>query len=161
MYSDFNVWITLVIIAVVMGVVQGACAYLVLLERKIAAWTQDRIGPNRVGPFGLLQPIADGLKFVFKEQIIPGKVDKIFYLVAPVISMTAALMAFAVVPFGRTSAPPTLLDRRPVAEADLAGVIPISRTARPGPRRRPNGRRCWRPTANLPMRRTRRPSRTG
>jgi len=107
MYSDFNIWITLVIIAVVMGAVQGACAYLVLLERKIAAWTQDRIGPNRVGPLGLLQPIADGLKFVFKEQIIPGKVDKVFYLVAPVISMTAALMAFVVVPFGRTSAPPT------------------------------------------------------
>ena len=91
MYSDFNVWITLIIIAVVMGVVQGTCAYLVLLERKIAAWTQDRIGPNRVGPAGLLQPIADGLKFLFKEQIIPGKVDKIFYLVAPAIAMTAAL----------------------------------------------------------------------
>ena len=107
MYADFNLWITLVIIAVVMGAVQGACAYLVLLERKIAAWTQDRIGPNRVGPFGLLQPIADGLKFVFKEQFIPAKVDKVFYLVAPVISMTAALLAFAVVPFGRTSTPPS------------------------------------------------------
>ena len=113
MYADFNFWailITLVIIAVVMGAVQGACAYLVLLERKIAAWTQDRIGPNRVGPWGLLQPIADGLKFVFKEQIIPGKVDKVFYLVAPVISMTATLLAFAVVPFGRTSAPPAYHD---------------------------------------------------
>ncbi len=114
MYADFNVLITLVVIAVVMGVVQGACAYLVLLERKIAAWTQDRIGPNRVGPAGLLQPIADGLKFVFKEQIIPGKVDKIFYLVAPVISMTAALMAFSVVPFGRTSAPPSYVTQRTI-----------------------------------------------
>ena len=77
-----------------------------LLERKIAAWTQDRLGPNRVGPWGLLQPIADGLKFVFKEQLVPAKVDKLFYFVAPAVAMAAALMAFAVVPFGRTSAPP-------------------------------------------------------
>ncbi|HVS40120.1 MAG TPA: NADH-quinone oxidoreductase subunit NuoH [Gemmataceae bacterium] len=107
MYADFNFWVTLVIIVVVMGVVQGACAYLVLLERKIAAWTQDRIGPNRAGPLGLLQPIADGLKFVFKEQLVPAKVDKLFYFTAPAVAMTAALMAFAVVPFGRTWAPPS------------------------------------------------------
>ncbi len=107
MYADFNIWVTLILIVVVMGVIQGACAYLVLLERKIAAWTQDRLGPNRVGPWGLFQPIADGLKFVFKEQFIPARVDKWFYLLAPAVSMTAALMAFAVVPFGRTSAPPT------------------------------------------------------
>ncbi len=114
MYADFNIWITLLIIVVVMGVIQGTCAYLVLLERKIAAWTQDRIGPNRVGPWGLLQPIADGLKFVFKEQIIPARVDKLFYLVAPAVAMTAALMAFAVVPFGRTSAPPDYLTQRTI-----------------------------------------------
>jgi NADH-quinone oxidoreductase subunit H len=107
MYADFNFWITLLIIVIVMGVIQGACAYLVLLERKIAAWTQDRLGPNRVGPWGLFQPIADGLKFVFKEQLVPSRVDKLFYFVAPAVSMTAALMAFAVVPFGRTSAPPS------------------------------------------------------
>src|SRR5438270_12525724 len=87
MYADFNFWVTLLIIVVVMGVIQGACAYLVLLERKIAAWTQDRLGPNRVGPFGLLQPIADGLKFVFKEQLVPSRVDKLFYFVAPAVSM--------------------------------------------------------------------------
>ena len=107
MYADFNFWITLLIIVVVMGVIQGTCAYLVLLERKIAAWTQDRIGPNRAGPLGLLQPIADGLKFVFKEQLVPAKVDKLFYLLAPAVAMTAATLAFAVVPFGRTSAPPS------------------------------------------------------
>src|SRR5947209_10065163 len=109
MYLDFSFWLTLLFIAIVVGVLQGTCGYLTLLERKIAAWTQDRIGPNRVGPMGLLQPIADGLKFVFKEQIIPAKVDKLFYLVAPAVSMTAALMAFAVVPFGRTSTPPNYL----------------------------------------------------
>ncbi|MBY0231332.1 MAG: NADH-quinone oxidoreductase subunit NuoH, partial [Gemmataceae bacterium] len=86
-------------------------------ERKIAAWAQDRIGPNRVGrefglPFGLLQPIADGLKFLLKEQVIPGHVDRLFYLLAPCIAVSAALMALAVVPFGATTPAPTLLDRR-------------------------------------------------
>jgi NADH-quinone oxidoreductase subunit H len=113
MYKDFNIWVTIVVIAVVLGVIMGACAYLVLLERKIAAWTQDRLGPNRVGPWGLFQPIADGLKFVFKEQFTPARVDKLFYFLAPAVSMAAALMAFAVVPFGRTSAPP---DYRPWPE---------------------------------------------
>ncbi|HBI44713.1 MAG TPA: NADH-quinone oxidoreductase subunit NuoH [Planctomycetales bacterium] len=107
MYADFNIWITLILIALVMAVLPLFCAYLVLLERKIAAWTQDRLGPTRVGPGGLLQPIADGVKFIFKEQIIPGKVDKLFYLVAPAVSLMAALMAFAVVPFGRTATPPS------------------------------------------------------
>jgi NADH-quinone oxidoreductase subunit H len=105
MYADFNIWVTIVVIAVVMAILPLFCAYLVLLERKIAAWAQDRVGPTRVGPGGLLQPIADGLKFIFKEQIIPGKVDKLFYLLAPAVSLMAALMAFAVVPFGRTSTP--------------------------------------------------------
>src|SRR5438270_13930113 len=117
MYFDFtptHFWITLLFIAVAMGALQGTCAYLILAERKIAAWTQDRLGPNRVGPWGLLQPIADGLKFVFKEQFIPARVDKLFYLVAPAVAVTMALMAFAVVPFGRPSAPPNLLDRRHV-----------------------------------------------
>ena len=110
MYADFNIWITLVVIAAVMAILPLFCAYLVLLERKIAAWAQDRMGPTRVGPAGLLQPIADGLKFIFKEQIIPGKVDKLFYLVAPFVSLTAALMIFAVVPFGRTSTSPSYHD---------------------------------------------------
>ena len=66
-----------------MGAVQGTCAYLILPERKISAWAQDRIGPNRVGPFGLLQPIADGIKFVLKEESSPAHVDKLFYLLGP------------------------------------------------------------------------------
>ena len=59
--QTFNLWITLLTIAVVLGAILGTCAYLILAERKIAAWVQDRKGPNRVGPGGLLQPIADGL----------------------------------------------------------------------------------------------------
>lgn len=106
MVYEFHFWVTIILIAVVLAAINGICAYLTLLERKIAAWVQDRIGPNRVGPLGLLQPIADGLKFLMKEQIIPTNVDKLFYLIAPGISLATALLAFAVVPFGPTDAPP-------------------------------------------------------
>lgn len=103
---DFNLLITIITIAVVMGALQGTCAYLILLERKIAAWVQNRKGPNRVGPWGLFQPLADGLKFVLKEEVIPKHVDKLFYLIAPAIAVFMALFAFAVVPFGPTDAAP-------------------------------------------------------
>src|SRR5437868_5059927 len=108
---QFHFWVTLVLIVVVMGAIQGTCAYLILAERKISAWAQDRIGPNRVGPFGLLQPIADGAKFLLKEEVIPGHVDKAFYLIAPAVAITTAMLAFAVVPFGPTSTPPVLVNR--------------------------------------------------
>src|SRR4030088_1114284 len=116
-FTEWHFWVTLILIAAVMAVIQGTCAYLTFLERKISAWIQDRIGPNRAGrelgvPFGLLQPIADGLKFLFKEQVIPGNVDKAFYLLGPMAAVASALLAFAVVPFGRTTSPPVLLDRR-------------------------------------------------
>lgn len=107
MYYSFDLLTTVIFIVVVIGVVLGLCAYLILAERKIAAFTQDRLGPNRVGPWGLLQPIADGVKFLLKEDIIPGHVDKLFYVIAPAIAMTAALFAIVVVPFGPTTAPPT------------------------------------------------------
>jgi NADH-quinone oxidoreductase subunit H len=103
---DSTLWVTIVTIIVVMGAMLATCAYLIYVERKIAAWVQDRIGPNRVGPFGLLQPLADGLKFLFKEDIIPERVDKLLYMLAPAIAVTTALLAFAVVPFGPTTVPP-------------------------------------------------------
>jgi NADH-quinone oxidoreductase subunit H len=112
MELGFGFWVTLILIAAVMGALQGTCAYLILAERKISAWAQDRIGPNRVGPWGLLQPIADGAKFLLKEEIIPANVDKLFYIVGPAIAVSTALLAFAVVPFGPTTSPPTLLDYR-------------------------------------------------
>jgi NADH-quinone oxidoreductase subunit H len=95
--------VTLITIAVVLGGIMGLCAYLIYVERKIAAYMQDRIGPNRVGPRGLLQPIADGLKFLFKEEIIPTHADRVLYLAAPAIAMSTALFAFVVVPFGPTT----------------------------------------------------------
>ncbi len=112
MELGFSFWITLILIAILLGVLQGTCAYLILAERKISAWAQDRLGPNRVGPWGLLQPIADGIKFLLKEEIIPSHVDKLFYMLGPAIAVSTALLAFAVVPFGPTTPPPVLEDRR-------------------------------------------------
>jgi NADH-quinone oxidoreductase subunit H len=106
MYYEFNLWWTLILIIVMMGVLQGTCAYLSLLERKVAAYMQDRLGPNRVGPYGLLQPIVDGIKFVLKEDIIPRHVDRLFYMLAPCIALSTAYLAFAVVAFGPTTPAP-------------------------------------------------------
>ncbi len=97
---------TIVTIIVIMGVILSVCAGLIFAERKVSAWVQDRIGPNRVGPWGLLQSLADGLKFILKEDIIPVHVDKLLYLAAPAIAMTTALLAFCVVPFGPTTVLP-------------------------------------------------------
>ena len=69
-------------------------------ERRVSGWIQDRLGPNRVGPQGLLQPIADGIKFLFKEDLIPNHVDKPLYVMAPAMLLIPALVTIAVVPFG-------------------------------------------------------------
>lgn len=88
-------------IAGVIGVMLGIVAYTVLAERWVCAWMQDRIGPNRVGPFGILQPLADGLKFIFKEDVLPRHVrHKVYFTIAPVITMVPALITVAVVPWG-------------------------------------------------------------
>lgn len=79
---------------------QGAVAYLVLIERKVAGYFQDRVGPNRVGPWGIFQPIADGVKFILKEEIVPAGADKALFLIAPVSILATATFAFATVPFG-------------------------------------------------------------
>lgn len=93
-------------IVALMGGVLGVVGYLTLAERKISAWIQDRVGPNRVGPGGLLQPLADGGKFFLKEEVVPSHVDKVFYLLAPAVAVITAFLAIAVVPFGSTVAPP-------------------------------------------------------
>ena len=92
-------------IVVVASVLLGAVAYLIYVERKVAAYAQDRIGPNRAGgefgiPFGLLQPLADGAKMLLKEGVVPTYVNKPLYILAPLIAIVAALVAFAVIPFG-------------------------------------------------------------
>jgi NADH-quinone oxidoreductase subunit H len=77
-------------------------AYLTLIERRVLAKIQGRLGPNRAGPFGFLQPLADGMKMAFKEQIIPAQAKKFVYLIAPIVSVVVAISAFAVVPIGNS-----------------------------------------------------------
>src|SRR5262245_12978146 len=103
---DFNLLYTLLTIVVVFGVLQGTAGFLVYVERKVCAYMQDRIGPNRVGPYGLLQVLADGLKFILKEEFIPKNADKVLFILAPSIALTTAMLAFAVVPFGATEPAP-------------------------------------------------------
>ena len=88
-------------IALVFFVVLTVVAYLTFAERRLSAFIQDRYGPNRVGPSGLLQPLADGIKFVFKEDIIPPKANKTMYVMAPAFALVTALAALAVIPIGK------------------------------------------------------------
>jgi NADH-quinone oxidoreductase subunit H len=78
----------------------GGFAYLTLFERRVLARMQVRIGPNRAGPWGLLQPVADGVKLIFKEELIPDKADKLVFVMAPIITVVPALIVLAVLPFG-------------------------------------------------------------
>ncbi|MGI8640181.1 MAG: NADH-quinone oxidoreductase subunit NuoH [Pyrinomonadaceae bacterium] len=93
---------------VAFGVVMMIVAYTVLAERKVLGWIQGRIGPNRVGPWGMMQPFADLLKFIFKEDIVPDKSTKFVYYLAPIVAVTCALIPMVVYPFG------------PVITADLS-----------------------------------------
>jgi len=90
---------SLAFIVAIVAPLMLAVAYLTLWERKLIGWMQVRIGPNRVGPRGLLQPIADGLKLLFKEVIFPANASKPLYVLAPIIAITTALAAWAVIPF--------------------------------------------------------------
>lgn len=96
-----EVGISLVKIAILLAVVLTLVAYLSLAERRVSAFIQDRLGPNRVGPFGLLQPLADGVKFIFKEDIIPKQADKLFFIAAPAFALITAIIALAAVPIGK------------------------------------------------------------
>ncbi len=91
--------LALIKILIIFGVLSGIVAYLVYMERKVLAFMQARLGPMRVGPWGLLQPVADGLKLLLKEDIIPAGADEWLFLLAPAISVFAAFTVFAVIPF--------------------------------------------------------------
>jgi NADH-quinone oxidoreductase subunit H len=92
------IW-TLIKIFIIVIPLLGAVAYLTLAERKVLGYMQSRIGPNRVGVLGLGQPIADGLKLLFKEIIVPNSANKYLFIIAPVLSIAPALTAWAVIPF--------------------------------------------------------------
>lgn len=94
------VLLSIVKVAIVTVVLLMCVAYTVLLERKVVGRIQNRFGPSRVGPFGLLQPLADGLKLFLKEDIMPTSVYRPLYILAPVIALACALLSIAVVPFG-------------------------------------------------------------
>jgi len=94
--------IPLLKIAIVLNATLVAVTYMVLLERKVIAWAQSRLGPMRVGPYGILQPVADAVKLMIKEDITPVRADKWVFTAAPIISMVPALIVYAVIPFGPT-----------------------------------------------------------
>src|SRR5262252_2442202 len=94
--------IPLLKIAIVLNATLVAVTYMVLLERKVIAWAQSRLGPMRVGPYGVLQPVADAIKLMIKEDITPVRADKWVFTAAPIISMVPALIVYAVIPFGPT-----------------------------------------------------------
>jgi NADH-quinone oxidoreductase subunit H len=87
-------------VLVFIGVLQGVFSGMTYLERRLLAFMQYRLGPNRTGPFGLLQPVADGIKLFFKEEFIPYGAERFFFLAAPALSITTAFLSIAVVPYG-------------------------------------------------------------
>lgn len=96
------IWEWVIKAVVILLVMTAGFAYVTLFERRVIAKFQVRIGPNRAGPFGILQPVADGVKLIFKEELIPAKADKIIFILAPVLTVIPALIITAVVPWGGT-----------------------------------------------------------
>src|SRR3954467_12646743 len=96
--GDAFYWTSAVKVLVAFVVVLVVVALLTLLERKVSAWMQDRLGPNRVGPGGIAQPAADGLKNILKEETNPGQAHGVFFTLAPMMSIIPALVTFAIIP---------------------------------------------------------------
>src|SRR5690606_35635574 len=96
---SFLIYKAILVIAV-FGIMLLAAMYSTYLERKVAAFIQDRVGPNRAGPFGILQPLADGIKIFMKEEIIPEFANKTLFIIGPCIAMLTAIMAGVVIPWG-------------------------------------------------------------
>ena len=120
-------------------------AYITYGERKVMAAMQMRRGPNVVGPFGLLQPIADGVKLLFKETIIPSAANRALFLIAPIITFTVALAAWAVIPFGQKAVLANinvgLLYLLAISSMGVYGVIVTVQSAGDSQMKRPRSRR--------------------
>jgi len=102
MVADQPLWLTFIVAFIFMNVLLIGMAYMTYFERKVLASMQDRMGPTRTGPKGLLQPIADGIKLLGKEDLIPGSADKIIFYFAPLVIFVTAIVRVAVIPFGGT-----------------------------------------------------------
>src|SRR5436853_4410062 len=92
-------------IAMLLGVFLTLFALMSVLERKILGRMQNRYGPNRVGPFGLFQPIADGIKMLIKEDVVPARADKIVHFLAPILIAAIAILSLGIIPYGRNMTP--------------------------------------------------------
>src|ERR1022692_231228 len=100
--------LSLIKIAVVAAVLLTVLAYLQWVERKVIAHAQVRMGPSRVGPHGLLQPLADVIKLIAKEGVMPPHVNKVFYLAAPFLAVFMALISISIIPFGTSAVIPAI-----------------------------------------------------
>src|SRR5205085_6651347 len=103
-------WVTilassLINISSLLGVFLTIFAAISVLERKILGRIQNRYGPNRVGPFGLFQPVADGIKMLIKEDVVPARADKVVHFFAPILVAATAILALGVIPYGRNMTP--------------------------------------------------------
>src|ERR1700689_5976462 len=125
---QFFLW-SLLKVAVVTVVLLMGVAYTVLLERKLVGRIQNRWGPSRVGPFGLLQPLVDGLKNFLKEDLIPTAVYRPIYLLAPIISLGCALIAIAVIPFGAPNMGPHGFDLFEISNINVGLLIILGITS--------------------------------
>ena len=125
---EFFLW-SLLMVAVVTVVMLMAVAYTVLLERKLVGRIQNRWGPSRVGPFGLLQPLVDGAKSFLKEDIIPTSVYRPLYLLAPILALACALISIAVVPFGEPRIGPHGLDLFEISDVNIGLLVILGVTS--------------------------------
>ena len=100
--ADQPLWLTFIVGFLVMNILLGGMAYMTYFERKVLAAMQDRMGPTRTGPKGLLQPLADGVKLLSKEDLIPAAADKVVFFFAPLVVFVTAIVGVAVIPFGPT-----------------------------------------------------------
>jgi NADH-quinone oxidoreductase subunit H len=127
-FLQFFLWSLFKVIVVTVVLLMGV-AYTVLLERKLVGRIQNRWGPSRVGPFGLLQPLVDGAKNFLKEDLIPAAAYKPLYLLAPLISLACALISIAVIPFGEPSAGPNHLDLFEISNVNIGLLVILGITS--------------------------------
>ncbi len=125
---QFFLW-SLIKVAVVTVVMLMGIAYTVLLERKLVGRIQNRWGPSRVGPFGLLQPLVDGAKSFLKEDLIPTAVYRPIYLLAPILSLGCALISIAVIPFGEPGAGPNHFDLFEISDINIGLLVILGITS--------------------------------